>query len=312
MIETTKRYAYKAFGLKLMSEIPLPAIPFTSENEGRIDVTIEIGDVSELWGQIPPSQRKWLVNKDLFMFFLPDVATFCVREGKKIIVSPLEGSSEDQIRLYILGVCMGALLLQRTVFPLHGSALAIDGKAYGFIGNSGAGKSTIAAALLERGCQFLCDDVIPVTLSENDVPFVTPSFPQQKLWQETLEEFGIEKDGYSPVFLRETKFVIPVSGNFYTEPLPLAALFEIVKTESEKIEILPINRLDRLQTLLLNTYRNSLIPDFEMTEWHFKTSTKIAEHIDFFRIRRPTSSFTAHQLASLILVNAQKEAVGNG
>ena len=38
---------------------------------------------------------------------------------------------------------MGALLMQRKILPLHGSAIAIDGKAYAFVGDSGAGKSTL-------------------------------------------------------------------------------------------------------------------------------------------------------------------------
>ena len=36
---------------------------------------------------------------------------------------------EDIIRLYILGTCMGAILMQRKILPLHGSAIAINGKA---------------------------------------------------------------------------------------------------------------------------------------------------------------------------------------
>ena len=50
------------------------------------------------------------------------------------IVSPLKRYDEDVIRLYILGTCMGAILMQRRIFPLHGSAVAINGKAYAFVG----------------------------------------------------------------------------------------------------------------------------------------------------------------------------------
>ena len=38
-------------------------------------------------------------------------------------------------------------------FPLHGSAIAIDGKAYAIVGDSGAGKSTLASAFLKKGYQ---------------------------------------------------------------------------------------------------------------------------------------------------------------
>ena len=57
---------------------------------------------------------------------------------------------------------MGAILMQRKILPLHGSAIAIDGKAYAIVGDSGAGKSTLASAFLKRGYQLLSDDVITV------------------------------------------------------------------------------------------------------------------------------------------------------
>ena len=42
----------------------------------------------------------------------------------------MKDTGEDKIRLLFLGTCMGALLIQRKILPLHGSAIEIDGKAY--------------------------------------------------------------------------------------------------------------------------------------------------------------------------------------
>ena len=53
-----------------------------------------------------------------------------------------------------LGTCMGALLMQRKIFPFHGSAIAINGKAYAIVGDSGAGKSTLASAFLKKGINY--------------------------------------------------------------------------------------------------------------------------------------------------------------
>ena len=76
---------------------------------------------------------------------------------------------EDVIRLYILGTCMGAILMQRKILPLHGSAIEIDGKAYAIVGDSGAGKSTLASAFLKQGYQLVSDDVIAVSLSQENL-----------------------------------------------------------------------------------------------------------------------------------------------
>src|SRR5690625_2580817 len=151
------------------------------------------------------------------MFQIEAVAIYLVKNGNEIFVSPFADAEVDQIRLYILGTCMGAILLQRRILPLHGSAVAIDGKAYAVVGNSGAGKSTLASAFLNRGYQLLSDDVIPVTLSDEGIPIVTPAYPQQKLWLKSLERFGMSSDHLRPIIGRETKFAVPVSTQFVKE-----------------------------------------------------------------------------------------------
>ncbi|MBO1579751.1 aldolase [Bacillus sp. XF8] len=307
MIHTVKREIYKAFGLTLLSEIPLPELPQVSNYESEVDVRIETADLSKLWSELSSKKSAFVVEEDLIMFQIPETATFCIQNGEKIIVSPMKGSDKDKIRLYILGTCMGALLMQRKILPLHGSAIAINGKAYAFIGRSGAGKSTLASALLSKGYQLLSDDVIAVSLSEDNIPFVTPSYPQQKLWKESLDQFGMETTHYQSLFERETKYAVPVSSHFFNEPLPLAGVFELVKTENDNVEIQQIEGLERIQTLLRHTYRNLLIPRMGMMEWHFMNSTNIINKVEMFQLGRPISKFAAHDLVSTVLESLKEE-----
>ena len=121
------------------------------------------------------------------------------------------------------------------MIPLHGSAIEIDGKAYAIIGESGAGKSTLASALLNRGYKLISDDVIPISFSKDNIPYVTPSYPQQKLWESSLQEFGMCIRNYRPIIERENKFVVPVQSQFSIKPFPLAGIFELDKTEKNQI-----------------------------------------------------------------------------
>jgi len=297
---------YKVFGLTVRSPIPLWELPQLEANMEDADIVIEIADLSKLWSALVQTGKKSVVLNNLYMFQVSDIARFCVLNGNKIIVSPLTGYDDDRVSLFLLGTCMGALLMQRKILPLHGSALAINGKAYGFIGLSGAGKSTLASALLKSEYQLLSDDVIAVSLSHDNTPFITPSYPQQKLWQESLKELGIG-DTYRPIFNRETKFAVPVPSKFFAEPLPLAGLFELVITDNKKAETHLIQRLERLQILLRHTYRNSLISRFRLLEWHFSMSVAIANQIGIFRLCRPKCGFTAYHLASQVLAVLNKE-----
>jgi hypothetical protein len=307
MISVGTRVIYKAFGLNIISDIILPELPNVNLQFDRVDVEIKIKDLSEEWKRLISDKETYLVKENIILFKIPDTAIFCIKDGNKVIISPIEGSDEKKIRLFLLGTCLGALLIQRKVIPLHGSAIEIDGKAYAIIGESGAGKSTLASAFLQKGYKLLSDDVIAVSFSDNHIPFVTPSYPQQKLWQESLDAFGMDFNKYHPIIERETKFSIPVSKSYFNESVPLGGIFELDKTEDEEISLLRIVGLEQLKLLFAHTYRNFLIELLGLMEWHFTSSTRIVEHINIYQIHRPVSKFTAHDLVSVILESIYKE-----
>lgn len=307
MMTNTNKLVYKAFGLKVLSSVLLPELEQVQIGNLDPDIVIGKSDLTMQWSLLADPTRYFVVKENYCLFEVPNVAIYLIENGKKITFSPHENANEDQIRLYLLGTCMGALLMQRKILPLHGSAIEINGKAYAIVGESGAGKSTLASAFLKLGYQLISDDVIPVTLNEKSVPMVTPAYPQQKLWLESLNQFGMESNQYRPIFNRETKFAIPVSHQFATMPLPLAGVVELVKTDHDEIEFNPIQNLHRLQTLFNHTYRNFFIARSGLMDWHFRTTAKMCEHIDIYQLRRPTSRFTAHELTDLILASLNKE-----
>ena len=233
MLATKTKVAYKAFGLSIISEIPLSELVQINGKVNSVDLEIEFADLTNLWLELSNPQSPFVIRENFVMFQVPNIATFCIQNGNKIFVSPLAEYDEDITRLYLLGTCMGALLMQRKIYPLHGSAIAINGKAYAIVGESGAGKSTLASAFLKEGYQLLSDDVIAVSLTKDDaIPYITPSYPQQKLWQESLTNFGMDTNQYRSIHGRETKYNVPVTSNYFNKPLPLAGVFELVKSEN--------------------------------------------------------------------------------
>lgn len=306
MLITEKNIAYKAFGLSVTSEIPLPELPIIRDTEGETDVEIKLGDLSSLWDKLSDEQDVFVVKENLIMFRVPDIATFSVQGGNRITVSLLKNYDQDVIRLYLLGTCMGALLMQRKILPLHGSVVADDTRAYAFIGERGAGKSTLATAFLRKGYRLLSDDVIAVSLSEGNIPYVIPSYPQQKLWQRSLQAFGMNSSEYSPLYKRETKYAVPVHAQYVAAPMPLAGIFELVPGEEECIEIHVINGLQRLQTLFYHTFRSFLIPRLGLMKWHFQYLSRFINQIELLQIRRPKIGFTAEKIVSDVLKHIEK------
>ncbi|MED4209314.1 aldolase [Priestia megaterium] len=306
MIDTVEKTTYKAFGLTVSSELPLPELTQVNIGDEAADVVMEKSDLFTLWSEKLISNEDSIIQENLVVFYIPKTAIFLIENGNKILFSPMEGAQEDELRLYILGTCMGTVLLHRKILPLHGSAIAIDGKVYAIVGESGAGKSTLASAFLKRGYQLLSDDVIPVAVTDENVPVVIPAYPQQKLWIESLNEFEMESSDYQPIIDRETKFAIPVQSQFADEPLPLAGVFELVKTDQDEIELHSIQKLERFYTLFTHTYRNFFVQKSGLMDWHFSTLAKIVNKIELYQLRRPTSRFTAHDLTDLILTTLNK------
>ncbi|WP_199618171.1 phosphoenolpyruvate carboxykinase (ATP) [Paenibacillus alkalitolerans] len=306
MISAVRHTVYKAFGIRLSSSIPLPELPVFSdisdENENA-DVVIETADPNRLWDELQKCGSNFVRKDNRFLFLIPETAIFSIDDdGSKIAVAPLPNADMEKVRVYLLGTCTGALLMIRKVLPLHGSAVVIGGNAYAFLGDSGAGKSTLAAAFVNMGHQLVSDDVIAVTDADRSgFPVIVPSYPQQKLWQESIHRLGMESGNYRTIYRETTKFAVPVSSRFCYEPVPLAGVFELVKSEGNTVRVSSLPNLDRLRIMLLHTYRNMLIRRLGLEQWHFNLSTEIANRIPVYQLQRPAEGFTAQRLASEII-----------
>ena len=114
---------------------------------------------------------------------------------------------------------------------------------------------------------------------------------------ESLNHFGLESNDYQPLIVREDKFAVPVPFQFADKPLPLAGIFELVKGDYNEIEVQPNQSLQRLYKLYYHTYRNFFLERSGLMEWHFQTTAKMINKVDFYQLRRPTTHFTAHDLS---------------
>lgn len=307
MLNTAHKEKYRAFGLTISSDIYFPELQPIDSGVEYPDVQVKL-DVF-LKAGYNGTPYDFDVEGHRITILIPDVGVYRIQYGNEIIVSPYVSTDEDMIRLYLLGSCFGALLFQRGYYPLHGSCVAINGRAYAFVGDSGAGKSTLASAFIEKGYPLLSDDVIAVSFVKgNEIPFVIPSYPQQKLWQQSLDAFGVSSEHFRSIYGRVNKFCIPVLENYYSNPLPLGGIFELVKSAKDDVEVSLVSAsLARLQKLYKHTYRQYLVSKMELTEWHFNHSSVLASVVPIYQIIRSTKTFTAHHLVDLVLSAITKE-----
>jgi hypothetical protein len=108
---------------------------------------------------------------------------------------------------------------------LHASAVAIRGRAVAVIGTSGAGKSSLAAAFVQRGHRLLADDYL--LLREHEGAYLaTAAYPGLRLWGDSAAFFGGDPDALSPVADFHDKRRLPVAGD-EPDPMPLGAVIAL-------------------------------------------------------------------------------------
>lgn len=178
------------YGLTVETDVRLIVDPPTQELVAAPDVTI-----TELpaWQDAPfqPTQKTQRfekrdphlqihVQEEWFCLRYPGVAEFFVRSPDRILFRRLSDVSSDLLASLLKGPAFSVLLELRGTICLHASAVRVGQGVVGFLGNSGQGKSTLAAEFVSHGFPLVTDDVLPVELEQNDNR-VWPSFPELKL-----------------------------------------------------------------------------------------------------------------------------------
>lgn len=291
---------YTAFGLMIQSELPfreLLSVPRPVNN--KYDITIKLGSVDPvgLNGTPSPQGVFYQVTSSKLWLHVPNVARFRVTNGHQIIIEPLAETNEDSIRLFALGSCMGALLMQRNLFLLHGNAISInDGHCVSFIGDSGVGKSTLSGAFFRRSYSILADDICAI----NTEARVMPSFPQIKLCADAAQQLQIDARSLNRIMPSLNKFAVSLGDQFYPIASKLKMVYVLDTHHQDSITITPLVGTEKLDALQQNIYRKQYLNERESVYACLKQCMQIASQIDIARITRPINGFKLNELVDAI------------
>ena len=264
------------YGFTVHSQLSLPEL---SSGEGSADIVLHLGQID----QAPPEgggARSSRLSPEEGVLFWKGVGKVLVRNGSQIIVDPIPGVEEELVRLFVLGSAMGLLLHQRGLLVLHGSSVAIDGGVSIFLGESGWGKSTTAAAFHARGHCLMADDITAVQM---DLPqsVVLPGYPHIKLWPESARALGIDPDRlprlHSHVDKRVLHTVSPPSA------LPLRSIYILARDAESGIDIL--SPQSALVQLLSHTYVARWLLPTGTAPTHMRQCAKLVATVPIRRLR---------------------------
>lgn len=251
---------YRAFGLAIGSELPLPGLPVTGD---KPEIQIRRAAIPEWIGTpaIRYGDRCKIRGQEWWVRFGALPFEGLIQDGN-LVQFEADPAQDDFSRLHLLGSCTGALLFQRGLVPLHGNTVVNSHGAAMLVGKVRAGKSATTFALLERGYRLVADDISGVSFEgkETNEPRVVPGFPRLKLWKNTLEHFQRDPGEFHKLRAGLDKFNYPVDDRFCPTPPRLKAIYVLQPQDSAGDVAAPVRLsiltgLAKLEALRTHLYK---------------------------------------------------------
>lgn len=280
-------FRYRAYELNFVSELEPPSMLCPVQVDVSHDVNISFGDVVARLACPSIENNYYQVSPREFLLTIPNVARYYVANGCKIIVSPFQNADPDKVRLFLFGSALGALLYQRGLFPLHGSAVVTKYGVMIFVGPQGIGKSTLAAHFQKRGYTLLSDDVCAITNDASGNFLVLPAFPQIRLCPDAHERLDTLNTNSVNSRFDVDKFVVSSSSGHSYQSAKLCAVHLLADGELPTMLNMQVQGFDSVNILLTNLYRPGYLRGFDTMEHVMKCATIVAQRACISKIVRP-------------------------
>jgi len=295
-------FLYKSFGLFIKSEIEIPELPFFEGdlNNEQVQVKIRWGKIPEFKGDFETNGATFQSSSNKTLIHCDGVAKYLVQNGSEIIIERFKNSDLKDLRVFLLGSSLGALLHQRGIVPLHGSTIKFREKAIIFAGFAGSGKSTIAAQMMLKKYQIMGDDIAPIDLNQESNPIVHPSVLRLKIWSDTFQKIGYQPPPLESIRKSMNKFFLPLNGFFYDHPLLIDRIYFLNYHDKTKPQIKVLRGIDKTDALLTNIYRKIFFKGTKLNEKCFNKVSGIANKVKCRQLLKPVTKFNFEDTIDLI------------
>ena len=177
--------------------------------------------------------RRW---SNLFEFLV-------TADARHIYAQTLTDVDNEAMMAYLLVDALSFSMVRLGWEPLHATAVATDHGVVGFLGNSGDGKSTLAALLLQQRCKLVTDDML-VLVRDRETWLAQPGPPRLKLYRDMADHILGVAPGRIAMNPDTTKLIVPLDTDDCTaEPHPLRALYVLRSVGEDRSSALRIEQL---------------------------------------------------------------------
>ena len=284
---------YFAYGLRLESPIPLPALtPVT----GAPDVVVRPASLTcapAAEGGRPAVEP---CAQGLRLTW-QGVATFEIRDGRDVAFCRAPEASDARVAALLVGPVLAVVLHQRGQLVLHASAVSRSAAAVAFLGEAGAGKSTLAGFLCARGFRVVADDFIG--LSEQ-APMLTPAFPALKLWPPAVTAVA-RLAPRIPLHEATDKAIVGMGAAFRSRSVRLRRLYVLAAGAAAAVE--PMAAGEQVAALMRHSYGAGALHGHRPGA-HFSRCAEVVRQIGVSRLVVPRTMDALSDVARLVLDDA--------
>lgn len=247
---------YEICGLVLRADGALGELPLPPARRDSADVWVELAAALPDRGVDAPIAFSTCIGDAALTVYEVDGGTlWCYPDETRFWVSaaadrvrcswPPHFAVEDAVT-YLVGPILGFLLRRRQIVVLHATTVDVAGVAVALVGPSGIGKSTLSAALVQRGHTLVSEDVSALT-SRGGQTLVLRGLPFVKLWPDSAARHG-ELPHLTPNW--DKRFLAAKTTNDDEVPLRAVMLLDV----GDRVDATSMSRRDGLVALVDNVY----------------------------------------------------------
>ena len=293
-------YQYTAYGLTISTPFACPARP-TAPGEQIPDIIVQDGQVADSLGANAYTSPDDLWEAAPGKFLLragSHTGVFLAQDGRQVTIQRAPDAEEPILAFFLLDTLLAALLQQRGMIVLHANSAVTPAGAIAVSGVSGAGKSTTLAALLQRGCSMLADDITALQMNSAGQVLSIPGVPQMHLYEDSAVALGADITNMPRYPWKRMKASLPTRTVMYDKPAMLRALYLLETHPQDTLEIRPLTGVEKFTALQKCIY-GPLLPEEHPAK--FALFAAIMNQVLIYSVKRPENRWSLDELADNIL-----------
>jgi hypothetical protein len=221
---------------------------------------------------------------------------FLVQDGT-VTLERNPGAEEEVLARCFTEEVLPAVLRQRGLLVLHANAAVTPRGVVAIAGESGAGKSTTLASLLERGCAMLADDITALDLTPEGYLEVRPGVGRVSLTVAAVNGLGYQLHPGLDRSWRPTKAALATGPSMAGGPGRLAAIYVLSTHDGSEMQVRSVTGLEKFDAVQRCIYGPMLPGEHPGA---FPLIEALMRTVDVYRLQRPADRWTVLEVAETI------------